>query len=203
MSGYTAPHPFRRYRCNTVSTLPSAERCRETIKAETLEAQVWAKVEGLLKHPERIAAEIARKHATHDETLQAQQQEQALLEATLDKCDRDDQHWLDAYAIKAISGEELKGFRAQIAETRKSLQAQLARLADERATLQEAMTKVDSLVTYCVRVRQRMTTFDLGEKRYAMEALDVQVTWTPGQLPEVYATVTADNAIESTAPQHV
>jgi hypothetical protein len=40
---------------------------------------------------------------------------------------------------------------------------------------------VEALIGYCERVRQEMQVFDAAEKRLAFEALNVRVTWTPGQ----------------------
>ena len=43
------------------------------------------------------------------------------------------------------------------------------------------MQQVDALTAYCARVRQRLQTFDQTEKRLAIEALDIRVSWIPGQ----------------------
>jgi type I site-specific restriction endonuclease len=38
---------------------------------------------------------------------------------------------------------------------------------------------LESLISYCIYVRQCLQTFDEREKRLALEALDIRVTWTP------------------------
>jgi hypothetical protein len=40
---------------------------------------------------------------------------------------------------------------------------------------------VEALIGYCTRVRLELQTFNAKEKRMAFEALNVRITWTPGQ----------------------
>jgi hypothetical protein len=41
--------------------------------------------------------------------------------------------------------------------------------------------QLESLMSYCTLVRQRLQTFDGREKRLTLEALDIRVTWTPNE----------------------
>ena len=43
------------------------------------------------------------------------------------------------------------------------------------------MEHVEALIGYCTRVRLELQTFNAKEKRMAFEALNVRITWTPGQ----------------------
>jgi hypothetical protein len=43
------------------------------------------------------------------------------------------------------------------------------------------MEHVEALIGYCMRVRLELQTFNAKEKRMAFEALNVRITWTPGQ----------------------
>jgi hypothetical protein len=52
--------------------------------------------------------------------------------------------------------------------------------------------QVEALIDYCARVRERLQTFDVAEKRLAFEALDIRVTWTPGQPLTVTGTIPLD-----------
>jgi DAHL domain len=62
---------------------------------------------------------------------------------------------------------------------------------------------LESLIRYCTQVRQRLQTFDAREKRLALEALDIRVTWTPnepiaiqGSIPLIdIVPVPSDNAL--------
>ena len=41
--------------------------------------------------------------------------------------------------------------------------------------------QLESLISYCAHVRERLQTFDEREKRLALEALDIRATWAPHQ----------------------
>jgi hypothetical protein len=80
-----------------------------------------------------------------------------------------------------ISIEELKGYRADIRARRQSLLVQRTTLQGKLETIGEMVGQVEALIGYCTRVCQRLQTFDGTEKRLALEALDIRVTWLPGQ----------------------
>lgn len=138
-------------------------------------------MEGVLQQPEIIAAEVQRHHANGDQQHTEVQHELSLLAALLGKCDREEQRWASAYATEVISLEELKGYRAEIATRRESLLAQQTALQARLEGIGEALGQVEALIGYCERVRQRLHTFDITEKRLASEALDIQVNWSQGQ----------------------
>jgi hypothetical protein len=52
--------------------------------------------------------------------------------------------------------------------------------------------QVESLIDYCARVRQALQTFDATEKRRTFEALDLRVTWTPGQPLSIQGAIPTD-----------
>jgi hypothetical protein len=105
----------------------------------------------------------------------------ALIETALAKCDREEQRWSEAYAVEVINLAELKAYRADIEARRQSLQAHRGSLQAELDLIGQAVAHVEVLVDYCARVRQRLQTFDHAEKRVAFEALDIHVSWIPGQ----------------------
>jgi hypothetical protein len=43
----------------------------------------------------------------------------------------------------------------------------------------------DALHTYCARVVQNLTSFDLQEKRDLFETMDIRVTWYPDKPYEI------------------
>jgi hypothetical protein len=49
--------------------------------------------------------------------------------------------------------------------------------------------QVEPLTAYCERVRQQLQTFDQAEKRLAIEALDIRVSWIPGQPLAIQGTI--------------
>jgi chromosome segregation ATPase len=195
----TAPKGGRRYRCNSLTGLHDPDiRCQGSVQADEAERQVWDAVARLLAKPELIAAEVARQEAHADEQRQGIHRELAAIDAALTKCEKEAQRWAEAYAAEVISLEELKAYRADIGARRHSL---LAEQHARQATLQaigEAVQQVEALVGYCARVRQALQTIDAGEKRRAFEALNIRVTWTPGQALVIHGSIPMD-AIAPTA----
>lgn len=49
---------------------------------------------------------------------------------------------------------------------------------------------------YCRRVRERLTTFTMEERRRTLEALDIRVSWMPGQVFQISGRI----PIEAIAP---
>jgi len=143
----------------------------------------------VLEHPELIAAEVARQEAHADELRADIGRQVALVEAALAKCDREAQRWADAYAAEVINLAELKGYRAEIAARRQSLQSEHAASQRQLEAIGAAVQQVDVLTEYCARVRQRLQTIDQTEKRIAIEALDIRVSWIPGQPSAIQGTI--------------
>jgi site-specific DNA recombinase len=177
MSGKVARNR-RRYRCASAYALDHERGCPGSLPAEEVEGRVWSAVAEMLRHPEIIAKEVQRQHAQADQERAAVQKELALFDKALAKCDREDQRWAEAYANEVIRLEELKQFRAEIAVRRQSVLGQRAAVQAKLETIAHAVDQVDTLLDYCARVRESLHTFDMGEKRLALEALDIRVTWT-------------------------
>jgi site-specific DNA recombinase len=173
---------IRYYRCNSHHYLmdPSL-RCPGVLRADVVEAQVWAAVIQVLEQPELIATEVARQE-THAEAQRAEiGQQMALLDAALAKCDREAQRWADAYAGEVINLAELKGYRADIEARRQGLLTEQGALQAQLDAIGMAVQQVDALTEYCARVLQRLQAFDHPEKLVALQALDIRVSWMPGQ----------------------
>jgi len=83
--------------------------------------------------------------------------------------------------LEVINLTELKGYRAEIEARRQSLQAEQAACQRQLEAIGAAVQQVDALIADCARVRQQLQTFDQAEKRLAIEALDIRVSWIPEQ----------------------
>jgi hypothetical protein len=125
----------------------------------------------VLQQPELIAAEVTRQQAGA----------MALVEEALRKCDREEQRWAQVYVAGVINLTELKGNRADIAARRQRLLSDRHQLQTNLDTIGQTVGHADASVGYRKRVRRRLQTFDIGEKRLAFEALNIQVHWTAGQ----------------------
>ncbi|HEX9869096.1 MAG TPA: hypothetical protein VGC99_10945 [Candidatus Tectomicrobia bacterium] len=146
----------------------------------------------LLEQPELIAAEVAKQEATADDQRAEIRRQLALIETALAKCERDEQRWAEAYIAEVINVAELKGYRAEIDQRRQSLLAEHARLQGEIEAIGQHVQQIETLIDYCVRVRQALQTFDATEKRRTFEALDLRITWTPGQPTSIQGTIPMD-----------
>jgi hypothetical protein len=111
------------------------------------------------------------------------------------KCDREEQRWAQAYVAEVINLAELKGYRSEIATRRHSLLAQRHGLQTDLENIGHALEHVEALRGYCERVRQQLQTFDPAEKRQAFEALNVRITWTPGQPLTIEGTIPLDEIV--------
>jgi site-specific DNA recombinase len=182
MSGTYRRGPVWIYRCRSWRSLvDSSVRCSGSLRADEAEAQVWDAIMRVLEQPEIIAAEVTRQQAMADEQRTEIRQQLALIEAALTKCDRETKRWADAYASEVINLDELKGYRAELAARRQSLWAEQAHYQAKLEAIGQAVLQVEALTNYCVRVRQQLQTFNYTEKRLALEALTIRVTWTPGR----------------------
>jgi site-specific DNA recombinase len=188
-----APNGRRRYCCNSLRTPHDPETiCRGSVAAEAVERQVWDAVVRLLEQPELIAAEVAKQETMADDQRAEIRRQVALIEAALAKCERDEQRWGEAYIAEAINIAELKRYRTEIAQRRQSLLAEHAQLQGQLDGIGEHVQQIDTLIDYCARVRQALQTFDATEKRHTFEALDLRVTWIPGQPLSIQGAIPMD-----------
>jgi site-specific DNA recombinase len=193
MTGRTPPNGSRRYSCNSLRTPHDPEHtCRGSVAAEEVERQVWAAVVRVLEEPELIAAEVAKQETTGEDQRAEIRQQVALIETALTKCDREAQRWADAYAAEVIDLAELKGYRAEIEGRRQSLLAEREACERRMEAIGAAVQQVEALIDYCARVRAALQSFAAAEKRRAFDALDIRVTWTPGQPPKIQGTIPID-----------
>jgi site-specific DNA recombinase len=184
---------IRYYRCNSWSTvLDPALRCAGSVRADGLEAEVWAAVRRVLEEPALIAAELERQEAGAEAKRVEYRQQLALIDAALAKCDREAQRWAVAYAGEVINLDELKGYRAEIDARRQSLRGEQEACQRQLEVIGEARQQREALTGYCVRVRQRLTPFGPDEQRLALRALDVRVRWTPGQALRMEGSIPID-----------
>jgi site-specific DNA recombinase len=182
MSGSVRKAGRRYYRCTSQYNVKAPElRCHGSLRADEVEAQVWAAVVRLLEQPELIAAEVTRQQETADDQRGEIEREGALIETELAKCDRETQRWAQAYAGEVINLAELKAYRADIEKHRQSLLTQQAACQAKLEAIGQAVKQVEVLMDYCARVRQQLQTFDEAEKQRALEALDIRARWMQGQ----------------------
>jgi site-specific DNA recombinase len=193
MSGYyNARGQNPRYRCSSAYDI-NVPTCRDTtVAAAEIEGYVWETVENVLRNPALIAQEVQRQ-STHVETERAQlAHELSLCEKALARCDREAQRWATAYAAEVISVEELRQYRGEIEARRQSITEQEAVLQGKLAALAEREAHTQMLTAYCKRVAAKLQRLSQDEKRLALDALGIQVTWKKGQLPRITSNISLD-----------
>jgi site-specific DNA recombinase len=164
----------RYYVCRGKDRLFSArtELCpRSQVRAEDIEAAVWAHIVGLLTDP---AALIARFQEQARLATEGDAHERAAAEALrvrLARLEREDGRLLDAYQAEVISLEELTQRRRGIAERRRALEEQ--RLHQERLRRQRAHAAavLADLSTFCERVRTRLAQPTFADKQALLHLL--------------------------------
>jgi hypothetical protein len=174
-------------------------RCSGSLRAEVVEAQVWAAVVRVLEQPELIAAEVARQESQADEQRAEIGQQLARIAGGLAKCDRETERWRNAYAEEVINLAELKAYRADIETRRQSLLAEQATCQARLDAIGTAAQHTDALTDYCARVRRRLRAFDATEKRIAFEALAVVVYWGPGEPLHLEGSIPIGQIVDSAA----
>jgi Resolvase, N terminal domain len=102
-----------------------------------------------------------------------------ILMQKLQQCEKDLKRWQAAYLGEAIDLEDFKGKTAEIIIRRKSIEQELTRVDEQQRVLERAHIETTSLQEYCARLRQNLPGFDLAEKRLALDALNIAVTWHP------------------------
>ncbi|MDQ3830499.1 MAG: hypothetical protein M3361_14595 [Candidatus Tectomicrobia bacterium] len=140
---------------------------------------------------------MARQGSRADERRTEIGQQLAVIDAGLAKCDREAQRWADAYASEVINLAELKGYRAEIETRRQSLLTEHAACQRQLEAIGVAVQHVEALTGYCERVRQRLQTFDHQEKRVALEALDIRISWIPGQPLVIQGSIPIGGIVDS------
>jgi site-specific DNA recombinase len=206
MTGKVDSSGTRRYRCARPRwqiTEDDQPFCTGSAKAETLETQVWEAVERVLRDPNLIRAEIERQHGDIEARHAAIARERQVITTALARCDRDQARWDAAYEGEVIDLADFKMKKAEIDARRASLDAEHQRLNQEAQALDHAHCDAAALAGYCAQVQANLSALDMPNKRKALEALDIRIHWTPGEIPQIQGSITipTEQAIASLALQ--
>ena len=163
-----------------------------------MESAVWQAIERLLHNPTLIAEEVERLKqdtSNHQATLARNRH---VFDRQMAQCERELKKSWDAYINDAITLDDFKAKKADIDMRRASVEQELARLDEQARLLQQAHFEADSLKAYCARVKQNLNHFTMDEKRLALDALNIVVTWHPGQPLTIQGSIPVD--IDSNTP---
>jgi len=170
----------RTYRC-TRPRYQSMYSCRGAAEAGALEAEVWQAVERALRNPALIATEVAKRHGSATTLQEGIDRDKEAVERQIARCDHDLKRWDAAYEVEAITVNDLKEKRADIAARRHACEQELARLQEQQSDLNHDVLQTASLTAYCQAVVLNLGTLSYAEKRTALHALSIVVVWERGK----------------------
>jgi hypothetical protein len=190
MCGGSSGAGYRDYRC-TRPTFQDvvAPHSRRSVQATTIEPLVWQAVERVLKDPEIIAAEVARRREDTSMQQSTLDRERQSYTQQLAQCAKDLARWEAAYVAEVIDLARFKVLKGEIDRRCTGLELELARVEAQRRVLEEGELELTTLTDYCRRVAHNLRTFDLAEQRVALEALNITVTWTPDRPPDIRGSI--------------
>jgi site-specific DNA recombinase len=162
---------------------------RRSVQATAIEPIVWEAVEQALRNPALIADELERRREGTNAQQTDMGRERQQSQRQIAQCEKELARWYTAYEKEVIDLEDFKRRKAEVDARRASAQQELARLDAEQHALELLELETASLKEYCARVRQELQHFALEEKQRALEALDITVTWRPGQALEIRGSI--------------
>jgi site-specific DNA recombinase len=158
-----------------------APHLRRRVKASAIEPVVWEAVERVLNDPNVIAAELERRREGTSAQRGDLEREREHYERQLAQCVKDLARWEAAYVSEVIDLADFKAKKAEIDLRRASAKRELARLDEQERLVDQAALETAHIAAYCARVRAKLVDFTLDEKRLAVEALGITVTWHPAK----------------------
>jgi hypothetical protein len=126
--------------------------------------------------------------------------ERQALQKALAALEREAQRWNEAYAQEVIDLTELKAKKLDIAERTQRLLAQQSTVEAAMHARQQAQAQARDILQYCQHVQEQLCILDAPHKRQALEALDIRVTWGPGEPIHIEGSISM-GIIVSSAPR--
>jgi site-specific DNA recombinase len=191
MAGQCRSNGHRFYRCSR-APFQQTERHQRTINAEGIEDAVWQAVARVLQDPALIAQEAQRRVEEAATQEGAMVRERDGFSRQLVQCEKELKKWEDAYIADVLTLDGFKAKQAEIAVRRATIEQDLDRLAAQQRALDAAVQEMASLTTYCKRVRANLSSFVMDEKRLAIEALNITVTWHPDTPLDIQGVIPVD-----------
>jgi hypothetical protein len=103
--------------------------------------------------------------------------------------------WEVAYVGEVIDLEDFKAKKAEIDGKRASIEQELTRLDEQQRFLEQSELETTALEEWCRRVRKNLPQYDTNEnKRGALQALNITVTWYPDKPLTIKGSIEPDIA---------
>jgi site-specific DNA recombinase len=198
MSGVHAGNKGKRrpyYRChhrarNGPETCPNKKQRR----AETIEAEVWEKVSGLLKDPERLRIGIERMHEEQRAALRGDPTcELNHWYGELEKVERMRSGYLDQQAEGIISMTELKGKLAALDERRAVADRELGKRLHHQERIAQLERETEALMERCrFEAREGLDLYTPQDRHDAYKTLGINIIAHPDGSTELTGSVLLD-----------
>ena len=193
---YESKRQARFYRCSA-NKHHASMKCWRTVRADTLEEQVWDVIHNnLLGEPEFLALELERRRAGANQQSRVTSNDVELINGKIASLDCQLQRWKDAYASEAINLDEFT-------EIKKPLDAEisaLSRLRDELAgklsAIHHRQEEIDAAVLFIRRVSDELPTYSITERRKVVEVLDVRVIYHDAGDVQLHFMIPAESDID-------
>jgi site-specific DNA recombinase len=188
MSGEVNPQGYRRYRCNRgrlgyMDVI--APHTQRRVQATGIESQVLDRVKRAIEDPAEIKAEAERRRTRTSAQQAALDRDRQNYMRQLAKCDFElNQSW-NAYIENVITLDFFKGVKATIDARRASAEQEIALLDAQQRFIEQEELQTVSLEVLCAHVRTELQSFNIEEKRRALEALNTIAIWRPGEPLEI------------------
>ncbi len=204
MSGVTAPpnkQGIRRryYRChhrakNGTHMCPNGKSHR----ADKIEVEVWEKLSGLLKNPERLRVGIKRMIEEQRAALRNPTREFSHWHAELQKIERMRSGYLDQQAEGIISMAELKAKLADLEERRLTATRELDKITHHQERIEQLERDAEALMErYCFEAREGLDLYTPQDKHDAYKALGINVIAYPDGTAELTSSVLLETRSDS------
>jgi site-specific DNA recombinase len=165
----------RTYRCASRET-PAGACGGARVPAEFIEAAVWQEVDRRLRDPALIETEAAAARSRGADASAAT--ELLSTRRSLTRLDQQQERLVARYRTSddaTFPWELIEREVARVEREKSELRATIGRL-EARATSQAAVAaKVEQLSAYCARVSRKLDRFSFDEKRFAFDAIGLQV----------------------------
>jgi Recombinase zinc beta ribbon domain len=149
VSGRKSKHVNHYYRCSKAHVNYAYRSCPNTRhhRADRLEPLVWNYVSGVMKDPDALRADLDRMIELETKGPQGDPGKEAKLWAEkLTEADRKRGRYQEAFAADALTLPELKSYLAQLDETRKTAEHELAALRGREEHVRRLEADRDALL---------------------------------------------------------
>jgi site-specific DNA recombinase len=174
MRGLTVAPRYVYYRCRRCDKEFGPDRCRaKSVKAREVESLVWDEAKKALSSPEAILAAVQmRQEALDPERLETE------LEAPkreVDRLKKQERNLICLYRVGEYDEQLLEIETRTLKEAQARAEGRYEELKHRLVAMSQVAEQMESIETYCEWASQNLENLNFDQKRFVLEALDVQI----------------------------